>query len=68
MTVGELNGTPVAFLPRHGLRHEFAPHRVNYRANLWALRAAGVRRCSLRARSGHSVPDLRPGASSYRTS
>mgnify|MGYP001811677295 CR=1 FL=1 len=31
------------FLPRHGSPHRFAPHRVNYRANLWALREAGAR-------------------------
>jgi 5'-methylthioadenosine phosphorylase len=33
----------VAFLPRHGRDHRFPPHRVNYRANLWALRTVGVR-------------------------
>ena len=34
----------VAFLPRHGQHHEYPPHRVNSRANLWALRQLGVRR------------------------
>jgi 5'-methylthioadenosine phosphorylase len=33
----------VAFLPRHGPRHEYPPHAIPYRANLWALRALGVR-------------------------
>ncbi|MCX2968172.1 MULTISPECIES: S-methyl-5'-thioadenosine phosphorylase [Streptomyces] len=42
--VGELAGRRVAFLPRHGRDHHLPPHRINYRANLWALRAAGVRR------------------------
>ncbi len=41
--VGEVAGRRVAFLPRHGRDHRFPPHRVNYRANLWALRAVGVR-------------------------
>ncbi|WP_431780839.1 S-methyl-5'-thioadenosine phosphorylase [Streptomyces chumphonensis] len=41
--VGELAGRRVAFLPRHGRDHTLPPHRINYRANLWALRAAGVR-------------------------
>jgi 5'-methylthioadenosine phosphorylase len=41
--VGELAGRPVAFLPRHGADHRFAPHVVPYRANLWALRSLGVR-------------------------
>jgi 5'-methylthioadenosine phosphorylase len=43
LTVGELAGRSVAFLPRHGRDHRFPPHRVNYRANLWALRTVGVR-------------------------
>src|SRR4051794_12605056 len=43
ITLGEVGGRPVAFVPRHGRDHRFPPHRVNYRANLWALRAVGVR-------------------------
>jgi len=43
VTIGQVAGRRVAFLPRHGLHHEFPPHQVNYRANLWALRAVGVR-------------------------
>ncbi|MGX7680887.1 S-methyl-5'-thioadenosine phosphorylase [Jatrophihabitans sp. DSM 45814] len=42
ITVGTLSGRQVAFLPRHGADHRFAPHRVPYRANLWALRSLGV--------------------------
>ncbi|MFH8403536.1 S-methyl-5'-thioadenosine phosphorylase [Streptomyces sp. NPDC018019] len=41
--LGEVAGRTVAFLPRHGRRHHLPPHRINYRANLWALRSAGVR-------------------------
>jgi 5'-methylthioadenosine phosphorylase len=43
VSVGLLAGKQVAFLPRHGVDHRFAPHVVPYRANLWALRALGVR-------------------------
>ena len=43
VTVGTLADRPVAFLPRHGADHRFAPHIVPYRANLWALRSLGVR-------------------------
>src|ERR1700761_2294108 len=43
MSVGMLADRPVAFLPRHGVDHRFAPHVVPYRANLWALRSLGVR-------------------------
>ncbi|GAB3443109.1 S-methyl-5'-thioadenosine phosphorylase [Phycicoccus ginsengisoli] len=43
VVIGEVDGRRVAFLARHGQGHRFAPHRVNYRANLWALRSVGVR-------------------------
>ncbi|WP_426565749.1 S-methyl-5'-thioadenosine phosphorylase [Angustibacter sp. McL0619] len=59
VTLGAVGGRQVAFVPRHGRDHRFAPHRVNYRANLWALRALGVRQVlapcavgSLRAENG----------------
>ncbi len=42
--VGEVAGRGVAFLPRHGADHRYPPHKIPYRANLWALRALGVRR------------------------
>jgi len=41
--VGDLDGREVAFIPRHGADHRFPPHRIPYRANLWALRQMGVR-------------------------
>ncbi|WP_327283814.1 MULTISPECIES: S-methyl-5'-thioadenosine phosphorylase [unclassified Streptomyces] len=41
--LGELAGRQVAFLPRHGRSHKVPPHKINYRANLWALRSLGVR-------------------------
>lgn len=43
VAIGEVGGRRVAFLPRHGRQHEFPPHGINYRANLWALRSLGVR-------------------------
>jgi len=39
---GTLADMPVAFLPRHGSEHTIPPHRINYRANLWALKEYGV--------------------------
>ncbi|HSG88839.1 MAG TPA: S-methyl-5'-thioinosine phosphorylase [Pseudomonadales bacterium] len=39
---GELRGEQVLFLSRHGLEHQFAPHEVNYRANIAALKEAGA--------------------------
>lgn len=40
----ESNSKRVIFLARHGFDHNIAPHRVNYRANLWALKECGVKR------------------------
>lgn len=40
---GTLHGKHVAFLARHGEHHTLAPHRVNYRANVWALHHLGAR-------------------------
>lgn len=44
MVFGRLGGVEVLFLPRHGPRHTIPPHEVNYRANLWALKEAGINR------------------------
>ena len=65
--VGDVAGRRVAFLPRHGRDHRFPPHRIPYRANMWALRSLGVRQViapnavgSLTASYGHGtlvVPD-----------
>lgn len=51
----------VVFLARHGENHVFAPHEVNYRANLWALRAAGVENVVSIATVGGIRADLAPG-------
>ena len=40
--IGEYAGKEVLFLARHGHPHRFPPHKVNYRANLWALKQAGA--------------------------
>lgn len=42
ITVCDVNGARAAFLPRHGHDHRFAPHKVPYRANLWALKEIGA--------------------------
>jgi 5'-methylthioinosine phosphorylase len=44
VVLGGFAGKRLAFLARHGESHTLAPHRVNYRANLWALHALGARR------------------------
>lgn len=61
VAIGELSGRTVAFLPRHGQQHQFPPHRVNYRANLWALRSVGVRQVLAPSAVGSLRPELGPG-------
>ena len=55
---GRLEGVEVTFLARHGAPHVIAPHRVNYRANIWALRHAGIRRIIAVAAVGGIRPDF----------
>jgi 5'-methylthioadenosine phosphorylase len=62
ITVGTVEGRRVAFLPRHGAGHRFPPHRVPYRANLWALRSLGVRQVVSGSAVGSLRPELGPGA------
>jgi 5'-methylthioadenosine phosphorylase len=61
VTVGEVVGRRVAFLPRHGRRHEFVPHLINYRANLWAMRMLGVTRVLGPCAAGSLQPYVAPG-------
>lgn len=42
LTLGEIAGRSVVFLPRHGRSHRLPPHRINYRANVWAMKSLGV--------------------------
>lgn len=56
-----LHGVPVVFLARHGHRHHIPPHRVNYRANIWALQQAGAERIFAAAAVGGIHPELTPG-------
>jgi 5'-methylthioadenosine phosphorylase len=59
--VGEVAGKRVAFLPRHGRDHRYPPHKIPYRANLWALRALGVRRVLAPSAVGSLTASHGPG-------
>jgi 5'-methylthioadenosine phosphorylase len=61
VVVGEIGGRPVGFMPRHGLRHEFPPHKINYRANLWAMKQLGVTDVILPCAVGSLQRTVRPG-------
>ncbi|MEH0980850.1 S-methyl-5'-thioadenosine phosphorylase [Micromonospora sp. CPCC 205556] len=61
VTIAEVGGRPVAFLPRHGRDHRYPPHLIPYRANLWALRSLGVRQVLAPCAVGGLRPELGPG-------
>ncbi len=59
--LGEVCGRRVAFLPRHGRGHVIPPHRINYRANLWAMKSLGVTRIIAPTAVGSLQPNIKPG-------
>ena len=54
-------GVAIAFLPRHGRAHAIPPHRINHRANIWALRSLGVERVIAPCAVGSLRSDVAPG-------
>lgn len=61
LVVGELAGRQVAFLARHGSGHRYSPTEINYRANIYALKAIGVRRVVAVSACGSLREDYSPG-------
>jgi 5'-methylthioadenosine phosphorylase/5'-methylthioinosine phosphorylase len=61
LTFGKLNGHEVIFLARHGDNHTIPPHRINYRANVWALNEAGADQVLAVAAVGGIRADMAPG-------
>jgi 5'-deoxy-5'-methylthioadenosine phosphorylase len=62
LLVGKVYGIEAAFLARHGEGHKLAPHLINYRANLWALRQAGIHSVVAIAAVGGIAPWFPPAA------
>lgn len=62
ITVGDIGGKRVAFLPRHGKDHRFPPHMVNYRANVYAMKMLGVRWLLGPTAAGSLQPHVAPGS------
>ena len=62
IAVGRLGARTVAFLPRHGAGHEHPPHRLPYRANVWALHALGVTNVFGPCASGSLQAHVAPGS------
>jgi len=61
LMVGEMQGVEVAFLPRHGAKHQFPPHTVPYRANLWAMKELGASRVIGPCAAGSLQRHVEPG-------
>ena len=59
--IGKINGVDVAFIPRHGKKHTIPPHKVNYKANIWALKHIGVERIVGLNAVGSLKEDYSPG-------
>ena len=60
VTIGTIGERRVAFLPRHGKDHEFPPHLVPYRANVWAMKELGVTRLFGPSAAGSLRRDIPP--------
>ena len=61
IVIGTVADRRVAFLPRHGLKHEYPPHKLPSRANLWAMHELGVTRLLAPTAAGSLQPDVKRG-------
>lgn len=59
--LAEISGKRVAFLPRHGKEHQFPPHQIPYRANIWAMKKLGVKKIIAPCAAGSLKAEVKPG-------
>lgn len=59
--IGEYEGKKIAFLPRHGKRHQYPPHKIPYRANLYAFKMLGVSSVIAPIAAGSLQAPIKPG-------
>ncbi|MBI4162840.1 MAG: S-methyl-5'-thioadenosine phosphorylase [Candidatus Aenigmarchaeota archaeon] len=59
--IGKINGKDIAFLPRHGKGHKYPPHKIPYKANIWALKELGVKHIIAPAAVGSLKANIAPG-------
>jgi 5'-methylthioadenosine phosphorylase len=60
ISIGKINGTKIIFLPRHGKEHQYSPHKVNYRANIFSLKQCGVEFLVSTAAVGSLKKEIKP--------
>ncbi len=61
VTLGDVGDIKVAFIPRHGADHNIPPHKINFRANLWAMKELGVTQIFGPCAAGSLQPHVKPG-------
>lgn len=61
ITIGEYAGKKIVFLPRHGEKHQYPPHKIPYKANIWAFKELGVERIISPSAAGSLQPSIKPG-------
>ena len=61
ITVGTFKGRKIAFLPRHGKKHTIPPHKINFKANVWAFKELGITRIIAPTAVGSLKEELVPG-------
>lgn len=61
IALAEVDGKRIAFLPRHGKNHQYPPHMVPYRANIYAMKQLGVKKILGPTASGSLQPEIKPG-------
>lgn len=59
--IGKLSGNQVVFITRHGVTHSVAPHMINYRANIWALKSLGTEEIFATSATGSLNPEMKAG-------
>ena len=60
LSVGYYKGRKIAFIPRHGKSHQIPPHRINFRANVWAMKELGVKRIISPSAVGSLIEEYKP--------
>ena len=61
ITVGTFKDKKIAFMPRHGKKHNIPPHQINFRANIWAFKEMGIKRIIAPSAVGSLNQELKPG-------
>ncbi len=61
ITIGKIGSKDVAFIARHGVNHEYPPHKIPYKANIWAFKELGVSRIIAPSAVGSLKKEIKPG-------